>query len=377
MLSIPGIQQHFSAKTFGFGLIGVALLYLALFAYAAIKKDYTYASFESRLASQTVLIDRPETFVRTQAAIETTDTLEEGDLAEAPPGEETTQESAEQSEEEDLENIVSKQALSLRESPVPGFYEETQFGLLPVAKSPAQTPFQVYKKPFVLNHDKPYLAVAVENFGLSAELSQQMIDELPSSVSFILSPYSSQPDKWTQKARQDGHEIWLHLPMENNDFPLMDPGAKGLLTRVSLQYNQDRLQWVLGRATGYAGIAAYTDNALDNAGPMFRDIAKDVFKRGLGFFELNNELGSFFTPLADESKAPNTQNDLTLDLISLQNPDLKRLLSNVKGQGKGTLLVSPTSRNIPTLKKWLESLQKRGIEPIPISAAAAPDLERN
>ena len=207
------IQNRFSLKSFGFGVAGVVLLYAALFIYAATKKDYTYASFESRLASQTVLIDRHEAITRPQKTIETGDALEESDHAEAP--------TEEKSEEEVLEDIVSKQALSLRQSPVPGFYEETEYGFLPVAKNPQQTPFQVYKKPFVLNHDKPYLAVAVDHFGLSTELSQQMIDDLPSTVSFILSPYSSQPDKWMQKARQDGHEVWLHLPLENNDFPLM------------------------------------------------------------------------------------------------------------------------------------------------------------
>ncbi len=361
------IQNSFSFKTFMMGLLGASLLYALLFLYLFLVQDQTLEHLESRLASQTILIDRQGSATH---ETEASNNQSHSDEALGPPT--PTPET-----EESLEDLVGRQAKSLRAAPVAGFFEETKNGLLPIAKSPMQTPFQVYKKPFILNRSKPFIAVAMNNFGLSKELSNAMIEELPSSVSFILSPYTATPEKWVQKAREAGHEIWLHIPIENNRFPIEDPGAKGLLTRVSLQYNQDRLQWLLGRATGYTGITAFTDSALDNSGTMFKNMARDTFGRGLGYFELNTAEDNFFKDIAQETATPYTQASAIVDFIDPQSENLKAVQAKINSEGGAIIVVNPSPRNIPSLKRWLESMERRGTLPIPVSAIADPDIERN
>ncbi len=364
MAFAQGIHSKFSFKTFMVGLLGVVFLYALLFLYLFLVKDKTLESLEERLASQTILIDR--------------------DDVDAPIAQHHQAEVAEQQQQIDepeeqtsLEELVGQQAKSLREAPVPGFFEDTKYGKLPIAKSPMQTPFQIYKKPFVLNRSKPFIAVAMQNFGLSKELSEAMIAELPSGVSFILSPYSAHPEEWVKKAREDGHEVWLHMPIENNRFPMDDPGAKGLLTRVSLQYNKDRLKWILGRATGYAGIASFTDSALSNSGAMFKNMARDTFGRGLGFLELNTKQDSFFQSVAKETETPYAQNSAFIDVVNPQDEKLRMVQTKIELNGGAIITVSPSPRSIPSLKKWLEVLEKRGTKLTPVSALADPDIERN
>lgn len=154
-----------------------------------------------------------------------------------------------------------------------------------------------------------------------------------------------------------------------------DPGAKGLLTRVSIQYNQERLQWLLGRATGYAGVAAYTDSALENAGSMFNNIARDIFKRGLGFLELNSNEDSFFAPILEEEHVPRTATQQFIDIVDPQRPEVASVLEDIETLGGAVVVVRPSPRNIPALKRWLESLQKRGIEIVPVSAVAQANKE--
>ncbi|MCB9980989.1 MAG: divergent polysaccharide deacetylase family protein [Rhodospirillales bacterium] len=364
------IQERFSFKSFARGMFVVLAIYGASFGYAFLQGDVTREYLQSRLASQSVLIDG----LGEPAFIETQDHLGAKDLVEAPSSTHgSKQNNTENSHEENtrLENIVDKSAKALSEAPVEGLFEDSAFGRLPIAKNAIETPFAAYRKPFVLNQGRPFIAVAVEQFGLSNALSEEMIAALPSSVSFILTPYSQSPEKWTREARTDGHEVWLHLPMENKNFPLEDPGAKGLLTRVSLQYNQDRIQWLMGRTTGYAGVAAYTDDTLDNAGQMFKNMAHDLFKRGLGFLELNREETSFFEPIAEEMHAPHTEVQSYIDVVDPQRPAIKKALEQIDAQGGTLVVVRPSPRNIPALKRWLESLQKRGIEIVPVSAVAA------
>ena len=365
------IQKRFSFKSFARGVFVLLAVYGALFGYAFLQADVTREYLQSKLASQTVLIDG----LSETGFIDAQDHLGAEDLVEAPSSAHGSEHSAiENISHEDnssLKDVVIQDAKSLGKAPVEGLFEDSAFGRLPIAKNAVETPFAAYRKPFVLNQERPFIAVVVEQFGLSNALSEEMIAALPASVSFVLTPYSQNPERWVSEARADGHEVWLHLPMENKNFPMEDPGAKGLLTRVSLQYNQDRIQWLMGRITGYVGVAAYTDDTLDNAGQMFKNMANDLFRRGLGFLELNSEEKSFFEPIAEEMHAPHTEVQSYIDVVDPQRPAIKKALEQIDAQGGTLVVVRPSPRNIPALKRWLESLQKRGIEIVPVSAVAA------
>ena len=375
--STSTLQDRFSFKAFGTGLLVVALLYALLTLYLLLNKENTLQSLEDNLASQTVLIDnrlseKPSyepavSEQQTNSEIHTVTGLNPEDQVEAPaePNIGTPP-----TVNDDNVVPIPDSAKALSHVPAPGLFEETSYGRLPVAKSPAETPFSVYKKPFILNRNQPYIAVVVKDFGLSRDLSMKMIKDLPSSVSFILSPYSSNPDGWVEKARADGHEVWLNMPVETNDFPLKDPGSKGLLTRVSLQYNQDRLGWLLGRTTGYTGVAIFTDSALDNAGAMFKNIARSIFRRGLGFLELN-PADSYYNDLAREEGIARAQNSATIDFLKINSPALKQSMFRIDGNGGDIIVVAPTANNIDVLKSWINTLQNQGIQSAPVSAVAA------
>jgi len=372
--------QSFSLKSFGIGLGIAALIYVALFTIAYSKKEATREEMQNRLASMTVLIDRKNqlTFkIRPQNDQPQTETKPESGNVEETPSPESQSEQTEDLENLNLEDIVSQQSRALREAPVEGFYEESASGLLPISKSPTQTPFEIYRKPYVLNKTKPYLAIAINDFGLDENMSQEMIDSLPSTVTLIMSPYSSNPDKWMKAASAAGHEVWLNLPLENKDFPLTDPGAKGLLTRVSLQYNQDRVEWILGRTTGYVGIAAFSDRALENAKNVFEKMGREMLGRGLGYFEMNTGGDSFFLPVAKGSQAPYLQNDVSIDILNVQSPVFQSLQQQIEADGNAAVVITPTPLNLLEILGWMQTLEDSGIATVPLSAAAAPNTERN
>lgn len=380
-------KTRFSFRSFRRGLVIVAIVYAVLFTIAYTQQEQTKEALQKQLASLTVLVDnkgslnfriRPnEPEHRTGENSATDHTAENTEhLTTEHDGSPTTVE--EQSQEDlNLEDIVSQQSKALREAPVDGFFEVTSAGKLPIAKSPHQTPFDIYRKPFVLNKTKPYISVVINDYGLSAPLSKDMVETLPSSVTLILSPYSKSPNDWISTARKDGHEVWLSMPIENKDLPYSDPGAKGLLTRVSLQYNQDRLQWVLGRAVGYTGIAAFTDEALDSAKNVFEKMISDMFGRGLGYFEMNSADDSFFLPLVKGLKAPNVQNNATIKIVDEDGPEVQKVYGMIEKNGHAVVVITPSPVNLKALQGWLASLEEQGIASVPLSAAAAPDTERN
>jgi polysaccharide deacetylase 2 family uncharacterized protein YibQ len=380
---ITKIQDFISMRAFLYGTGGVLLGFAALFSYVALNADKTVEALESRLASQSVVIAMPPQTQPPAAPPSAVPTAEPPPLADATAdAEPVNADHALAGSEQDLDVYLldgegAQTTKALAVAPIEGLYENTPFGPLPKIMPDGKTPFTVYKKPFVLNREKPALAVAVLGYGLSAQLSETLLKELPAPVSFILSPYAQTPEEWQKKARANGHEIWLQLLFETADFPKTDPGAMGLMSSVSIKYNQDRLNWALGRTAGYAGIAALTDRTLEKASPMFKTIAADIFNRGLGFFELGSGNFSFMEPLAVEANSPAIRNFMPIGDFPPKPDALTLLEDKLKTVGGAAVVVIPTPGNIGALKDWLQSLEQSGVNLVPVSALAALSVKND
>lgn len=361
---IQMLKAHICKTSFLRGLSVVGVIYILLFIYAAFNNNAQRIKLESQLASQTITIQNGEIQSAPVSALTQEDQLE------SPPAKpEYTELSQTDIDLALLDVDQDSSRKSLIAAPVAGLYEESKFGKLPVVSPEGKTSFTVYKKPFLLNRDKPFLAIAVLDFGLSEVLSNAILKEIPSTVSIILNPYSQTPEEWQKKARSAGHEVWLQLMFEDKNFPLNDPGALGLMSSVSMKYNMDRLHTVLGRATGYAGIAAFTDQTLEKAEPMFTSVAKEIFSRGLGIFELNPEAYSFIEPLAIEASIPATRNFKILD--DMNETTLQNLKAHIKSTGGSIVVLRPTPKNIMELREGINTLENAGVNIVPVSALAA------
>ena len=69
--------------------------------------------------------------------------------------------------------------------------------------------------------------------GPQPKLTQQAIKDLPGDVTFAFAPYGENLQAQVNKARADGHEIMLQLPMEPVGYPANNPGPKTLLTTAA------------------------------------------------------------------------------------------------------------------------------------------------
>ena len=118
------------------------------------------------------------------------------------------------------------------------------------------------------------------------ELTTEALDKLPAPVTFAFAPYGADVDSSSARARSEGHEVLLQVPMEPFDYPDNDPGPQTLLTTLHAEQNIDRLHWLMSRFQGYVGIANHmgarftaTEQAL---APVLQETAQaraDLFRR--------------------------------------------------------------------------------------------------
>ena len=145
-------------------------------------------------------------------------------------------------------------------APIKGMAEQGAHGLLPQISATGQTPAKVYARPVTARQADPNtakIAIMIGGMGLSAFGTSVAINRLPENITLAFAPYAKGLQSWVNKARQNGHEVMLQLPMEPFDYPDNDPGPHTLLSSLPPPDNVRRLEWLLSRFTGYFGVTNY------------------------------------------------------------------------------------------------------------------------
>ncbi len=393
-MAVLGITQHLSIKSILSGL-GISLcVFGALFIYASIAGPDKIKRLEETLASKTIIINK-------MAFIEETKT--DGHVPQKTSHQNTMQETAHDAPDKDEHgdkhvthmekpHMAQKQPKGdvqnhaaveldhgdagpdvLEPAPVEGLIENSEFGPLPrIHPETGITPFEAYRRPFTLNRqDKKLLSFVVTDYGLSKSNSERVLKALPKEVTFVLSPYAQDPQEWIDKARAKGHEVWLNIPIQNQNFGLRDPGPAALLLRSSLKHNTELMRQLMGSVQGYAGIASYTDEIFVNSPTLMKTTMGEIYKRGLAFMELNARPEDTIKDAALSGGAPYTEIDMVME--QLENKEFKisnlSILAGLAGdQGYAIAQLRPSPNIIKQFENWHKLALDQGLTLAPASA---------
>lgn len=268
---------------------------------------------------------------------------------------------------------VSSDATALPEAPIDGLYETTTKGRLPVVrKSDGMTPFKAYRRPFDRASVKePIISIAIMDMGISTSASQTALTDMPPDVSFDLSPYAVNADEFVAEARKKGHEVWLTLPMESDDYPRVDTGADTLLIGMPEQQNSVKLAQALGSAAGYAGVIASHNPAFMRSLSDIKPILNAIYDRGLGFIDSSATPGAEIQALAMHRNSPYASVDIWIDMPATPEDiekALSRLEQKAREHGSAVGLIRPLPVSFQEVGKWITGLKDKGLVLAPMSA---------
>lgn len=346
--SKPNMFQKLSARlqdmppfkrTFTEGLLAGAVIIVLLTIWMALRSDRTIEKIQASIPVEAVEITRaptPEQLVKAEA------------------------------------DALPKSADALPVAPIDGLFENKDGLTLPIARiQDDMTPFQAYKRPFTAAPGRPLLSIVITDFGLSATLSQITLQSLPADISLIVSPYAGQAMAWSNKARADGHEVWLGLPMQTvtgSD----DTGSYTIAINSSLQQNQDRLTMTLASAVGYAGMVSQRNHSFTGDDIDMSPLLKQIYGRGLAFAESNSTY-AFGEKLAAESGAPYARANVWIG-DDLRPSAIDRSLQEAElfatKQGSVVVFVQPFPVVLKKIALWSTEAQERGLQLAPLSALA-------
>jgi uncharacterized protein len=252
---------------------------------------------------------------------------------------------------------------SLPAGPRPEMLRNSANGPLPIVAGGNEA-WRVYARPYAADAGMPKVAIVVTGLGLSKEATSAAIAKLPPEVSLSFSPYASGLDDWIKKARANGHEVLLDLPLEPPNFPTDDPGPMAVMAQQPPAEAVDRLEAILGRGNSYVGVAAALRSPV-TASDSWSPLLQDLRNRGLLF------LGDGLVGVPNTDLPPAASVTLIGDETPFRmavDARLARLLLAAQRDGWALAYVSARPVTFERLTAWLTALPEKHVALAPASA---------
>jgi uncharacterized protein len=257
----------------------------------------------------------------------------------------------------------------------PRLLEQSRHGMLPIAADGLK-PSTVYAGGNEILRARastmPAIAIVIHGLGVGAAKTNDAIVKLPGAVTLAFTPYGAEPAKLVERARSQGHEVLLQVPMEPFDYPDNDPGPQTLLTSVNAEQNLDRLYWHLSRFQGYAGLANFMGSRFVATDAAMQPVVREAAKRGLAWFDDGAAPRSLAGQIAQSQAMPFAKADLTIDTVPTAveiDRALAQLETLARQRGVAVGVASALPISIDRIGSWTKVLEGRGILLVPLTTA--------
>jgi polysaccharide deacetylase 2 family uncharacterized protein YibQ len=252
-------------------------------------------------------------------------------------------------------------------------FEMSDFGPLPRIGDDGRKPMNVYARAYDRAADpRPKVAIVIGGLGFGKALTDSVMERLPVDVSLAFTPQAPEIATDVATARSKGHEVLLEIPMESSERPTTNTGLHTLTINEDKK-NALRMQWLMSRATGYAGlINTFGDSFLATKDEAIF-VMSETAKRGLFFVEAGSSAESLAQKAAGTMGAPFARADSVIDKAPSReaiDAALAALEATAKKRGAAIGVAGALPNTVDRVAAWIAGLDAKGIALVPVSALA-------
>jgi uncharacterized protein len=252
--------------------------------------------------------------------------------------------------------------------------ETSRHGPLPKVAPDGARPSEVYArqtKAIPGKPNAPRVAIVIGGLGIGASGTNDALAKMPPAVTFAFTPYGGDLEQIVARARGEGHEVLLQVPMEPFDYPDNDPGPQTLLTSLDAAQNIDRVHWLMSRFQGYVGLANLMGARFTASEPALSPVLREAAKRGLIYVDDGSSQRSLASQIAGANNLAFAKADVVIDSVpSIADVEraLGRLETIARERGVAVGFTGALPAAIERIAKWAKAAESRGVLLVPVSA---------
>ncbi len=216
---------------------------------------------------------------------------------------------------------------------------------------------------------RPMISIVIDDAGVAEARTARAI-ELPAPLTIAFIPYSRNLEQQTRRARDNGHELLLHIPMEPGS-DAVDPGPNALLTSLDDDEIMRRFRWALAQFDGYVGVNNHMGSKFMARPDLVEPLLTEMNARGLMFLDSRTDSRTVGAELARNMDLPHASrqvfldNELDAESILAQLAVLERV---ARQRGHAIAIGHPHDVTVDVLAQWIPAARARGLDLVPVSA---------
>ncbi len=223
---------------------------------------------------------------------------------------------------------------------------------------------------------KVLIAIILDDMGLDRGRAMRAM-ALPAPVTLSFLPYGRDAPALAILARQRGHEVLLHMPMQ--PIGSENPGPQALSVDLGPQEVRMRVGAALDRFGDAVGLNNHMGSRFTSDRQQMAPVMEELAARGLIFIDSRTANETQGAAAADQFGVPAVMRDVFLDNEITREAVLKQLLEleqTAKRRGAAVAIGHPHDVTLAALAGWLPTLHERGFQAVPVTAVVRHRLAR-
>ena len=211
------------------------------------------------------------------------------------------------------------------------------------------------------------VALCIDDLGEDVAATEEAM-RLPRAVALSFLPYAPTTPGFAARAREEGHAVLAHVPMQA--IGGSNPGPMALEIGMTPDEITRRLAWSLERVPGAVGVNNHEGSRFTSDQGALVPVMAMLKARGLFFFDSRTSGGSRGEAAARAAGVASVGRDIFLDDDQSEaavTAQLNALVATAKRQGVAVAIGHPHAATLRLLKAWLA--QDHGVKLVTLPEA--------
>ena len=215
------------------------------------------------------------------------------------------------------------------------------------------------------------IAIVLDDLGLKQD-ETRWATNLPGPLTLAFLPYGQSLASHANRAKANGHEVILHLPMDPGGRA--DPGPQALRVGQDSAELERRLGWNLAQVPGIAGVNNHMGSALTENVAAMEAVLTRLKADGRYFLDSRTTARSAARAISDRLGVPYAERDVFLDNDTSPQAIVRQLAETedlARRYGTAIAIGHPHRQTLKALETWVGEARERGFDIVPVSTVIA------